>query len=110
MSLAKNFKISSKETYGHVFKSPDLKKRKNGLLVIARKKEGECPRLGIALKKKNIKLSVDRNFLKRKIKNSFLLHQKELPNLDYVFMSSRELNLKGPSLDDDISSLWKLCL
>jgi ribonuclease P protein component len=45
------------------------------------------PRLGLAIAKKNIKKSVERNPIKRAIKESFRLHQHHLGNLDIVVMA-----------------------
>ncbi len=44
-------------------------------------------RLGLAISKKKIKLAVERNRLKRYIRESFRLHQHELPAMDIVAMA-----------------------
>ncbi len=53
------------------------------------------PRLGLAISKKNIKRAVDRNLIKRIIRESFRLHQQELKGLDIVVMSRATTNTQN---------------
>ncbi len=50
------------------------------------KKQLHRPRLGFAIAKKQLKRAVDRNRIKRLIRESFRRHQKKLPNHDIVAM------------------------
>ncbi len=45
------------------------------------------PRLGLAISKKNAKRAIDRNRIKRLIRESFRLHQHKLPPIDLVVMA-----------------------
>mgnify|MGYP006098525775 CR=1 FL=1 len=107
MSLKKINKISSQETFAHVFKCPDFKLKSKGFSLLAKKNSRDNPRLGISLKKKNIKLSVHRNLVKRLIKETFVYQKDKLPNLDYIIISSRGLDIKNPALKHEIYSLWE---
>lgn len=49
--------------------------------------EKSQPRLGLAVSKKNFKKAVDRNLIKRVIRESFRLNQSKLKGLDIVVMS-----------------------
>ena len=50
------------------------------------KDQGLQSRIGFAVAKKQLKRAVDRNKVKRLIRESFRLHQNDLPNLDIVVM------------------------
>jgi ribonuclease P protein component len=50
-------------------------------------------RLGLAISKKNIKRAVDRNRVKRVVRESFRLHQDSLSGLDIVVLSRRGLQV-----------------
>lgn len=58
------------------------------LLVIVN--EEEHPRLGLAIAKKNIRKAVDRNILKRAIRESFRMHQQQLGTLDIVVLAKKD--------------------
>ena len=109
MSLGRVHKISSKETFAHVFLNPDLRFSCKNFSLIATKSSNKIPRLGIALKKKNIKLSVHRNLIKRKIKKNFVLCKTKLPVLDYVIMSSRAMDVKSLNYENEIKLLLDKC-
>jgi ribonuclease P protein component len=66
------------------------------------------PRLGLAVSVKNAGSSVERNRLRRTIRESFRLHQHELPPLDFV-VSARggARNAAGTELRASLVSLWK---
>jgi len=45
------------------------------------------PRLGLVVRKKFIKKAVDRNQFKRIVRETFRLHQHDLPDIDIVVMN-----------------------
>lgn len=57
------------------------------LTILAVNNDLEHPRLGLAISKKNAKRAVDRNRIKRIIRESFRLHQADLPAADFVVMA-----------------------
>ena len=48
------------------------------------------PRLGLAIAKKSVPRAVDRNRIKRIIREHFRLNSRELPALDLVIMARRD--------------------
>ena len=44
------------------------------------------PRLGVALTKRHVKLAVERNRIRRQLRESFRLHQNSLDGLDVVIL------------------------
>lgn len=66
------------------------------------------PRLGLAVSKKNFKRAVDRNLIKRIIRESFRHHQASLQGLDIVVMSRNTTNVKDSSaLHASLAKHWK---
>jgi ribonuclease P protein component len=56
-------------------------------LVLARPNQLTSPRLGLAVSKKNSRRAVDRNRIKRLIRESFRFHQHQLAGLDLVVVT-----------------------
>ncbi len=63
----------------------DAEQVKTGLIKLGLIKSG--PRLGLAISKKNAKRAVDRNRIKRLIRESFRQNQHQLPLIDLVVMA-----------------------
>ena len=66
------------------------------------------PRLGLAVSVKNAGNSVERNRLRRTIRESFRLHQHELPAVDLVVSArARARDAAGEELRASLALLWK---
>ncbi|MGR9052712.1 MAG: ribonuclease P protein component [Gammaproteobacteria bacterium] len=66
------------------------------------------PRLGLAITKKNIKRAVDRNKLKRTVRESFRLHQQKLTGIDVVVLARREAaNASSEILKRSLERHWQ---
>ncbi|MCL4122018.1 UNVERIFIED_CONTAM: hypothetical protein GTU68_008233, partial [Idotea baltica] len=91
-----------------VFESPEDKFFANGLLILIRNNNSTFPRLGLVIGKKNIKLSVERNRIKRQIRESFRTNQQHLNGLDVVIIARRGLGkLNNKELIIQINKLWR---
>ncbi|WP_329741942.1 ribonuclease P protein component [Dyella sp. A6] len=66
------------------------------------------PRLGLAISKRVSKRAVDRNRIKRLVRESFRRHRAGLPPMDLLVMA-REIavGLPGPELLAEIDALWR---
>ena len=78
--------IPSKEGFSEIFSSPDKKHSTDNFLLLCKDNCLEHARLGVAIRKKDIKLAVNRNRIKRKIKGSFRSKVLELQEKDYVVL------------------------
>lgn len=56
-------------------------------MLLARRNNLDHPRLGLVIRKKFLRLAVDRNQLKRLARERFRLNQHEIANLDIVLMN-----------------------
>lgn len=81
------------------------------LTILASISAEPYPRLGLAISKKHVKRAVDRNRIKRIVRESFRLHQHQLPGVDFVVMA-RDVTVtaSNPELFKALEHHWKkLC-
>ncbi|MGE8497021.1 MAG: ribonuclease P protein component [Pseudomonas sp.] len=91
-----------------VFDSPSGKAPGRNVLLLARDNDLDHPRLGLVIGKKSVKLSVERNRLKRQIRESFRLNQDSLTGWDIVVVARKGLgDLDNPELAQQFGKLWK---
>jgi len=91
-----------------VFDSPTGKVPGKNLLLLARNNDLDHPRLGLVIGKKSVKLSVERNRLKRLMRESFRLHQDSLVGWDIVIVARKGLgDIENPELIQHFGKLWK---
>ena len=91
-----------------VFDSPSGKAPGKSVLLLARANDLGHPRLGLVIGKKSVKLAVERNRLKRVIRDSFRLNQELLGGLDIVVVARKGLgDLQNPELHQQFGKLWK---
>jgi len=91
-----------------VFDSPSGKVPGKNVLLLARNNDLDHPRLGLVIGKKSVKLSVERNRLKRVIRNSFRLSQDNLVGWDIVVVARKGLgDLENVELAHQFNKLWK---
>lgn len=64
-----------------------LKSSDRYLTLLAQTNGETFARLGLAISKRNVRKAVDRNRIKRLIRESFRLRQSELGSLDYVVLA-----------------------
>lgn len=75
--------------YKKVFADP-LRFTDKYFTLLVRMNELDHSRLGLAIAKKNIRKAVDRNTLKRAIRESFRMHQRQLGALDIVVLAKKD--------------------
>ena len=91
-----------------VFDSPSGKVPGRNVLLLARENDLQHPRLGLVIGKKSVKLSVERNRIKRQIRETFRHHQMELAGWDIVIIARKGLaDLDNPELAKQFAKLWK---
>lgn len=64
-------------------------------------------RLGLAIAKKRVKLAVQRNRIKRLMRESFRINQNKLPSIDIVVMVKSGIDkLDNKEIDQQITDIW----
>ena len=95
------------DSFQRVFKKAN-RSRDTLFTVLSRQNRRKGARLGLAISKKNCRLAVQRNRLKRIVRESFRSHKDRLGGLDVVVMcqagASRASNRK---LFDSLAAHWQ---
>ena len=96
--------------FSQVFKDPIRSSDRMFTILAVRNPEQAIPRLGLAISKKHAKRALDRNRIKRLVRESFR-QQHNLPVADMVVMA-RDVTAKASNQEifDSLSQHWKrLC-
>lgn len=83
--FSRTSRLTSPREFRHVFAEP-TRLSDSGFLVLFAPNNANTPRLGLAVSKRNVKRSVDRNKLKRLVRESFRVQSTGLPNVDIVVL------------------------
>ena len=93
--------------YRRVFDRADTKAQTKQILILARRNDLGFSRLGLVVAKKHAKRAVDRNEIKRIVRESFRHHQSELENFDCVVLSrGGAKDLDKTELRHMVDQLW----
>ena len=98
--------IPSSEGFNEIFSSPDKKFSTDNVLVLSKSNSCGVARIGVAIRKKDTKLAVNRNNIKRKIKESFLSKVLELHAKDFVVFVKKNLTGNEKDLQKDLDIIW----
>ena len=87
--LARQAKIVKTDDFSSVF---NLRKRISSqhLVMRYRLNEANMPRLGLIVSKKTAKLAVQRNYMRRVLRELFRLNQPQLPIIDLVIQVQKQ--------------------
>ncbi|MBL4585232.1 MAG: ribonuclease P protein component [Pseudomonadales bacterium] len=80
----RNSRLNSAADFDKVFKQTDFKVSNRFLLLLARKNQEDHSRLGLIVGKKKLNRAVDRNRVKRRLRESFRARQTNLQHLDVI--------------------------
>lgn len=101
-------RLRSSAEFQAVFDSSVFKVGESGFLLLARPNNLNYPRLGLVVAKKKIRLSVNRNRIKRMVRDSFRQHQYELPCADIIFLVRQDLSaIEGDEFHSQLRQAWK---
>lgn len=106
-AFPRDYRLLAKSDYSYVFAKPARAASKLGV-CLARQNSHPYPRLGLAVSKKHYRRAVDRNRVKRLIRESFRQHKTMLPNCDIVFIARSGFTTLEPSqIPDALKVLWR---
>jgi ribonuclease P protein component len=99
-------RLLTADDYRQLFRQPQ-KSVDSCFTVLYKRGETGHPRLGLAVAKKNSKRAVDRNRIKRIIRESFRHHRNDLDSADIVVLSRMSTAQKSNrELQDALKKHW----
>lgn len=105
-SFPKRCRLITAGDYRQVFSRPKRVSTPQLLFLFSKNNQGRS-RLGLAIAKKQIPLAVDRNRVKRLIRESFRYQQSQLNSLDIVVMARKSLlNMDNTQIRQQLDKLW----
>ena len=100
-------RLLTAEDYRKVFGKADAKAQTGQILILAHRNDLGYARLGLVVAKKHAKRAVDRNEIKRIVRESFRHNQSKLENYDCVVLSRPGAkDLDKVQLRHMIDKLW----
>ena len=107
-AFGKQLRLLTARHYQAVFDSAEWKASSKHFLLLARANQLEYPRLGLVIAKKNVRTAVQRNRIKRIIRDNFRLHQHELQGMDIVVLARRGADsLDNPTIHKALQKSWQ---
>lgn len=88
-SFSPQLRLKKPAEFKKVFAKP-VKSSDQYFTLLAIKNDFDHPRLGLAIAKKNIRKAVQRNVIKRTVRENFRIKQHSLGNIDIVVLARRE--------------------
>jgi ribonuclease P protein component len=106
LRFSRSDRLTSKHDFQRVFAKPHKISRQY-FVVLSSPNQLGAARLGIIINKHQVKRAVDRNRLRRIVRESFRLHKNALKKLDIVMMMRSECTpLSKKALREIIDNLW----
>lgn len=104
----KTSRLLNAADYKAVFSNAQFKVSCRHFLVLAIRNGRSSARLGLVIAKKNVALAVQRNRIKRQLRNTFRHKATLLGNLDLVVLARKDADkLDNAQLKTTIETLWQ---
>jgi ribonuclease P protein component len=108
LGFGKNRRLATAADFERVFGGQPIRISDSHFLILAKPNSLTYPRLGLVIAKKHLRLAVERNRIKRCIRESFRHHQVELSKLDIIVLSRKDMGqLSNAVLFDRLKHQWQ---
>ena len=106
--FSKARRLLTARDYSRVFDGVEAKASHRHLLLLARQNDEPWHRLGLVIAKKNVRLAVQRNRVKRIVREFFRHQATDGPGLDVVFLARRGVDqLENEELSTILQQQWQ---
>ena len=106
-SFGKSARLLNARDYKAVFDAAEIKASNQHILLLAKPNSLSHSRLGLVIAKKNVRLAVQRNRIKRIVRETFRV-QRAQPSIDIVVLARHGLDkLESPELHARFGKLLK---
>jgi ribonuclease P protein component len=104
--FARHQRLLKPAEFKHVFARPDRLTNHN-MTILARENKLNHARLGLAISKKQLRRAVDRNRVKRLVRESFRQRQEKLPGYDCIVMVRGSIStLSNSAIFETLDKHW----
>ena len=101
-------RLLNSNDFQSVFNDAPLRTSHQYFLFLARRNHLNLPRLGLVIAKKHIRLSVDRNRMKRLIRETFRVKQQQLTGIDVIVLARKGMNdVANAVLIEQLNGQWQ---
>lgn len=108
-NFSRQKRLLEAEHFKNVFDLPDKKLSTPYVLVLAHRNKLNHARLGLVIGKKNVRLAVQRNRLKRQIRETFRINQYLLDDYDIVVIARKGFaEISTTELQVQFTKFWKI--
>jgi ribonuclease P protein component len=106
--FGKEKRLLNAKDYGRVFDSPDARASHQSVLLLAKISDTPDHRLGLVIAKKNVRLAVHRNRIKRVAREFFRKLPGSEPSIDVVLLARRGIGeLDNAQLSSILQQQWQ---
>ncbi|HLT13698.1 MAG TPA: ribonuclease P protein component [Marinobacter sp.] len=107
LTFPKSNRLLKPSDYGKVFDDVQLKVPHRNFLILAAPNNLGHARVGLIFSKKNLRHAVQRNRIKRQVRETFRL-QQDLPSLDIIVLGRQGLGqLENPDVRSSLNDIWR---
>jgi len=106
--FTKSLRLLCAADFKPVFDDAPFRASHQYFLILARLNQNPQGRLGLVMAKKHMKLAVERNRMKRLIRESFRLHQQDFAGVDIVVLSRKGMDsLSNSEFTQQLNQQWQ---
>lgn len=107
-SYTKSMRLLNSRDFQTVFDDALLRTSHQHFLFLARQNQLDRPRLGLVIAKKHIRHAVDRNRMKRLIRETFRVKQQQLAGIDVIVLARKGMNdSTNAALIEQLNGQWQ---
>ncbi|NTS76351.1 ribonuclease P protein component [Catenovulum sp. SM1970] len=104
----RELRVLTPAQFSNIFNSNPRKFACRLYTILLCKNDLDNPRLGFTISKKKVKLAVNRNRVKRIVRDNFRLNQAELPNVDMVFIARQGIDqVDNAQIHQELNNTWQ---
>lgn len=94
--------------YSQIFQDVQIRASSQRFLILAKDQKRDTARLGVIVAKKNVKLAVQRNRIKRLLRETFRNERAELPKIDIIVLAKKGVHLaENSEILSELDYLWR---
>lgn len=106
-AFTKSMRLLNSRDFQTVFDDAPLRTSHQHFLFLARINPCDRPRLGLVIAKKHIRHAVDRNRMKRLIRETFRAKQQQLTGIDVIVLARKGMNdVTNAVLIEQLNGQW----